>query len=452
MSRFVRRMAPLVALISIAGTAGAQEMDVETAVAMALRSNLGIASEQLNVAHKQLIAETWWNRFYPTTSASFTLSRANREQSTTVLAGGVPASVTLPRWSMQAGISSELILSMNMFPGVQLARLDYALGTIGLEQARREVERDVRKAFYDLVLQKQQIALTEERIGTAERRYRTALANYNAGRVDEFTMLSARVAWENQRPALTGLQTRYQLGLMQFRNQLGLAVTSTVVPAGTIDPPPIEVEMALVDQNGIERRLDIQQLDLVHTILLEQERVIDTAGPQGRYPFLRLAFNWAPTFTRDPWGDSWFDRDNWNDNGRFSITVVQPLDSLIPKSQTRNSLADAQRQIAQNRIQRDQALRGAEIQVRSLIMSINAAREQVAALESNIALARRAFELAEIGYRNGLRDLSEVQNAEVDLKDAEFQLLQQKKDIMDSLLDLEHALNTTLIPRPRNNQ
>lgn len=440
-TRRVARTATIVAVLvaALAIPAAAQNnIDLETAIAMALQNNLGIESEMLAARQKKLIADTWWNRFYPQASASYTLGRLNEEPAAS------PLNPDPARWFMQANLNFSLDLTLQTFPGYSLAQMDYQMGLISLADARRQIERDVSKQFYNLLLAGEQIALVEERIATAERRYNQAQVNFNNGLIDEFTLLSAQVGVETQRPALTALQGAYQQQLLAFRNSLGIPLHVPVNPVGAIDPPRITFTEGDIEEGLLRDRLDIRQLELLHRIQEEQIRVIDYSQG-GRMPFVRFGLTIDPAFQGDPWADSWFDGDSWSQrSGQFSITVVQPLTGWLPFSQQRNEMEGVRTEIARNRLTIDQALRGAEIGVRGLLLGIRSSQQTMAALQENIRLARRAYELAEIGYNNGLRELLEVQNAEVDLKDAEFQLLQEQKAVMDNLLDLVYELNVTM--------
>jgi outer membrane protein TolC len=420
----------------------AQEIDLETSVAMALSSNLGLESEMLELKQKKLIADTWWNRFYPGISARATMARPNKEPTSPGSPfPGSPSVPAAPRWNLSTGLDMQLNLSMQMVPGVNLARLNYDNGRITLEDARRQVERDTTKQFYSLLLLKEQIRLARQQIDTAGRRYEQARINYENGLVDEYSRLSAQVAWENQKPRLTGLEVQYQQALLAFRNNLGVPLTRPLEPVGTIDPPSLTMQLQDVTRELLERRLDLRQLEYLDQILQQQYNLTDA----GRAPTLSFGWSVDPAFSGDPWKDDLFDGDRWDQrSGAFTITVRQPLDPWLPFSQLRNELADVRKQQQQNAIRRNQAVTGAEIEVRSLIRAIRAAEETVDALDFNIELARRAYELAEIGYNNGLRDLLEVQNAEVELQSARFELLKQRKQIMDNLLDLQYALNVSI--------
>lgn len=430
------------------GSALPEQIDLETAVALALQSNLGIESEMLAVRQKKLIADTWWNRFYPQASASVTMGRLNEQPSPSPLAiflqqqPGGPPPEDPPRWFMSGQLNFSLDLTLQTFPGISLSRLDYEMGLLTLAEARNQVERDVGKQFYNLLLTAEQIALMEQRIASAERRYEQAQVNFANGLIDEFSLLSAQVAVENQRPALKAMQGGYQQQLLVFRNTLGLPLRTQVVPVGTIDPPAVDREV--LETAMFQNRLDLQQLRLLEQIRKEQIRVNDFS-PGGRYPFLRFGLTVDPRFEGDPLQDSWFDRERWNQqSGAFTITLVQPLTAWFPYSQQRNEITGLEREIERNRLNMEQAIRGAEIRVEGLLLGIENSQRTMVALTENIRLARRAFELAEVGYNNGLRELLEVQNAEIELRDAELQLLQEQKNVMDNLLDLIFELNVSM--------
>jgi outer membrane protein TolC len=449
--------------LAVAAPAFAQSdsraIDLETAVARALQSNLGIESEMASVRQKRLVADTWWNRFYPSASAGYTLGRRNTDSTVSGVApvqsdpgpspgtfdSVAPFEQEQPRWFMSANVDLSLVLTLQMIPGISLARLDYENGLITLDEARARVERDVSKQFYELLLLQRRIALQEEQIENAQARFEQAQANFDAGLIDEFSLLSSQVSLENLRPALAGLQVQYQQSLLTFTNSLGLPLTADIEPRGEIDPPTIEVETTAVDDAFLRNRFDVRQLQMAQQLIVEQQRAADYNPQSGRAPYLRFGFNVDPAFQGDPWEDSWFDFDAWNQrSGAFTVSVIQPLDAWFPYSQTRNQLSDFETQLEQNRLNLQQALRGAEIRVRGLLLQIRTSQQTVEALNQNVELARRAFELAEIGYENGLRDLLEVETAELDLRDAELNLLEEQKNIQDAILDLEFELNATV--------
>lgn len=433
-------------------------LDVESALALALESNLGIQSQEINVAQKQLIRDSWWNRFYPSISARASMGRMNEEQTASGVApvpGGssppgtfdyvAPFDEELPRWNLSTALEMNLRLTPALSPGINLAGIDLGASRIELRDQQAKVERDVQKSFYELLVTQSQIRLTEERIRTAENRLEQTRLNYEAGLVDEFTLLSARVNVANLRPRLAQLRNGYQQQMMRFKMQIGADLDEQIRLTGSIEPPDgvdaLRDSLGAVDQEELNGRFDIQGLRQRAMILREQERLTRYQS----YPSLNLGFSVDPTFQGDPWADSWVDGDRWSQrSGMFSISIVQPIDPWIPRSQTQNELKGAERQLVQNQLNLRQAMTGAEIEVRSLISNVESSLESIEALELNVELAERAYDLAEQAYNNGLRDLTEVEQAEVDLQDARLQLIQEQNRIIASLLDLEYSLNSSM--------
>jgi outer membrane protein TolC len=52
--------------------------------------------------------------------------------------------------------------------------------------------------------------------------------------------------------------------------------------------------------------------------------------------------------------------------------------------------------------------------------------------------------MAEEAYNAGSRELLEVQNAEIELKSAQLEVLKEKYTYLSALIDLEYQLNTKI--------
>ncbi|MCL2600234.1 MAG: TolC family protein, partial [Treponema sp.] len=87
-----------------------------------------------------------------------------------------------------------------------------------------------------------------------------------------------------------------------------------------------------------------------------------------------------------------------------------------------------------------QMIRGTEIQIHNLMLTLERIQLTMDALEQTVALAERSFALTEQAYASGLVDLFQVQNAEMSLRQARVQLYEQQFNYLNGLLDLEYAL------------
>ncbi len=412
-------------------------LTVDDAVDLAVENNLTLGNERLDLEKARRQRNTVWNRFLPSTSVTGTLLRYNEEPINP--STGAPGS----RWGVQGRLSAELDITLQLFEGIRLAILDYERGLIAVEDARKLLVRDVQKAFYNLLVLEEQIAIAEEAVAIARDQYERTQINFENGVADEFTLLSARVDLESRRPVVASFRVAYAEAKLAFAQLLGLDIGTNMVLDGTVEPQIVSLVADNVVDNLMMDRTDLQELRQAVRL---QEGVV-RARVAGLYPILSLGYTADPTFVGDPFEDAWFDdTDNeWvQPQGAFSISITQPLDGLIPGSQTQVAIADERTNLAQLENQLIQAIDGAEIEVRSLVNRLETTRVSLDVQELSVELAERAYELAVEAYNVGSRELLEVRNAEQDLHDARLRLLQEKSTYKNALLDLEYALNTTI--------
>jgi outer membrane protein TolC len=428
-------------LILAAAVIPAQEsprvITVDQAVELAVERNLTLENDRLDLEKSRRQRNTVWNRFLPSTTVSGTLLRYNEEQTDPVT--GAPAG----RWGVQGRLSAELNITLQLFEGIRLAILDYERGVIAVEDARKLLVRDVQKAFYNLIVLEEQIAIAEDAVEIAQEQFDRTQINFENGVADEFTLLSARVALESRRPVVGNFRQAFEEAKLGFSQLLGLDIGTEFELEGTIEPEIVSLDADRLVAEFLMDRTDIQELRQVVEI---QERVV-RAQQAALYPILGLGFVADPTFTRDPFEDPWFDdvENDWiQPQGAFSISIIQPIDGLIPGSQAQVRIADERTNLQQVRNQLMLATDGAEIEIRSLVDRLETTRVSLGVQELNVELAERAYDLALEAYNVGSRELLEVRNAEQDLRDARLQLLQEKSTYTAALLDLEYALNTTV--------
>ena len=424
------------------------QLDIDTAVELALSYNLGIRSQRIDLTIAERDYAHRFNVLIPQFAAQGTLARPNNapqfqdDPRWEMLGMGIEAEDP-PRWNISGTVSAQLTLSAQMLHGVRAVTNAYHNSQTELQDAEREIEKQVRTLFYQLLLQQEQLALSQQRLAAAQARLDEVEQNYQAGLVDELTLRRTQVALETQRPAIL----RQQQGFTTAKQNLA----ATIGIAGLTDIRDIEI-IGSIEQ--AQRTLTAEQELLM---LLDRNSDIRSAqrGTQGiqtridltrseMLPSLTLAYSLNPTLSGDPFSGDVTDSDNWNDRGSFSLTLRQPIDPLLPGSRTRQQLANQRDQLKQMELRVDQARSGVELQTRRLAGEISAANQSIESLQSNVELAERAFELAEEAYNSGLRDFSVVRDAEIDLADSRLQLLQEQHRVIELLLELEYLLNTPM--------
>ncbi len=461
MKRSLNILMLIIILITIFTTALAAEqieLDIDKAVEIAMVNNLNLESTRLDVAIKKRAADLAWNRFIPAVQMSTTMMRWNTEQSgnflqeepSSALGFGIydrviAGSYNLPRWGLSGGMDISLTLNYALFKEIEGTKIDYKSGIISYDSAVRQLERDVRKNFYNILVFEENLGLMEQNIKAALDRFNQAEMNYKNGLIPELSVLSAQVGYENMKPSFTEMKLAYATMKNRFKILLGIDLETDLLLTGNIEIDPVKLDSNKLTDLYLSRRSDIKSIN--NSI---QSLEIKKSALQFRTmtPMLVLGLNFDPSFNLDPLEDNWFKNmeDNWSQkSGMFRMTLAMSLDSLIPGSPAQAGIKDMEDRISQTKLGLAQARTGAEMEIKTLVMQLNKSREQLQILDLNIRLAEKAYSLSMEAYNAGGRELLEVEDSERDLNNAKLEVLKEKYNYITGLLDLEFALNASLM-------
>ncbi|MDR0383097.1 MAG: TolC family protein, partial [Spirochaetaceae bacterium] len=149
------------------------------AVALAIKNNLTLERQRIGTDTKRRASDYVWNKFLPTLNV---LGGANLDSRNSTTKNDPPSTtMTTDSFStgFQAQIQAQLNINMAMFEGIRSVKMDYETGLLSLEQAKLQLERDVRKAYYNILLAEEQLKQllesqrnAEEQAISAETQYR----------------------------------------------------------------------------------------------------------------------------------------------------------------------------------------------------------------------------------------------------------------------------------------
>jgi outer membrane protein TolC len=431
----------------------------DEAVNLALKNNLSLESSRTSLSTKKRASDLSWNQLIPSVTVAGILSRDNEITSQSVsipIPGtGIPITyegitgtvgpqffvsdpIDIPQWHIAGNIQMSLTLNAAMFEYMKRLRIDYEGGLLSYEKAKSQLERDVRKAYHNILLLQENIALMRGSYENAERQVQMAQANYNAGLAPELTLLQARVARENMRPIIDQVENGMKLAMAQFAMFLGLDynVNFELIPLSE-NTGFIPLNVTEMISKASREKPDIQELR--HTILMmESARKLQL---HALTPSITLGWNTTSVFIKDPWNDSWFDNsDNWKKSGSFSLTFGVRLHSLIPFSPDFQGIKNLDDQIKTATIGLAQMINGTEIEIYNTVLALERTRTNTQAQAQTVILAEQSYRMTEEAYRAGLQDYFQVQNAEQSLRQARVQLLEQQFNYLNGLIDLEYSI------------
>ncbi|MCL2196602.1 MAG: TolC family protein [Treponema sp.] len=446
-----------------------RQLTPDQAVDLALKNNLSLESSRTSLSTKKRASDFSWNQFIPSITIGGGLSRSNEasKQSgfipleqiplnplytnpltgTSLLPPGVPEfygvvpySIELPQWNVVGNIQMSLSISAAMFENMRRLRIDYEGGLLSYEKAKLQLERDVRKAYHSILLLQENITLLRGSYQNVESQVQMAQANYDAGLAPELTVLQARVARENMRPAIDQVENGLKLSMAQFAMFLGMEYNAEfeLVPV-TEAAEFISLDVTEMISKAASGKPDIQELR--HTIMMMQSARRSLVF--SLTPALSLGWTSQSLFNplKDPWKDPWFEnKDDWIRSGSFTIMLGVRLHSLIPWSQDFQGIKNMDDQIRTATIGLAQLINGTEIEVYNIVLSLERIHLNTRTLSETVTLAEQSYRMTEAAYRAGLQDYFQVQSAEQSLRQARVQLLEQQFNYLNGLIDLEYSI------------
>jgi outer membrane protein TolC len=419
-------------------------LTVDKAVEIAVANNLLLKGAAVDLAADERAFKTVWNSFLPSVNGSVGLSYADQLftdiESTSTGIPGLDAMFASEPWSMTIGVQAQLALNMGLFAGIRATKIDFQAGKLTYEQAHMKLVRDIKKGFYGLIVTLASLDLLQLNIDMAEKRYKQAQANYRAGLIPEVEVLRAQVMYENLKPAFKKAETAYQNQLMMFKFLLGLDLKQEIVIDGTLDTTVYEFDADKLITTLLPSRLELRILDLQ---ILSLEEAKKGTMYQMYSPTVSFNAGWG-TQVADPGESANWEEGTFRDNFQFGVTVIVPLDGWVPGSKTDNAVKKFNDNLVLLRQARQMASESARMEVYSIVYGLNNTKSSLGAMEYNLQLARKTWQLTDDAYRVGTRELLDVESAQNELFKAESDVLMEKYNYMAGLLDLEYALSVPL--------
>lgn len=420
MSTHFRFLLPLLLMISLAGAAPAEDLrtlTLDQALAIAGERNraIALADELRNRAEGLYITER--AAALPRLTARGTLARGDTDISGTAAYDRREASLQLDQALFTWG---------EVQAAVRAAKMNLQTADERLRASRQDALRDAATAFYNVLLARELNDVFRQTLEQKSRRLNEARRRNSVGLATDYDVLVTEVAEANARPDV--VRTDNLIRSRRDRLSLILGLGEPVEAIGDLSvapvaPPHYEEAVAVAR----ERRPELR--DLRQRIGIAGELI--TIAKAGDKPRLDLSGLYA-------WNDIDAD-DNRNDLTQWEVglKLSWPLfDGLATSGRVRQ----ARSELAALRIDEQLLLDTIALEIREAIDRINVAMELTRALEGTVNQARRLLQLSEKGFEYGVKIRLEVDDAELNLRQARSSLAQARRDYLVAEVELARAM------------
>jgi outer membrane protein TolC len=317
-----------------------------------------------------------------------------------------------------------LSVSQNLFSGGRVSAQNEAAqagkrsADIELTAQRAQNILDVTQAYYDAALADRLVSITESSFNQTENVLKQVQLNKNVGNVSEFELLRAQVTRDNQRPLLIQRRSDREVAYLRLKQLLNIPLEQSVAlttPIDNVDNLPAGIRVAGLkvtsaedpDTTAVNRAAVRQASEAVRA----QQQLVRVARAQ-RIPSLSFNSQYgAVAYPLNGLPGSNDFRYNWT----VGISASLPL---FTGGRIRGDELIAQANLAEARSRLQQVTEFASLDSRVAINALNQARSAWEASRGTSEQASRAYQIAEVRYREGISTQLELNDSRILLEQA----------------------------------
>jgi len=298
--------------------------------------------------------------------------------------------------------------SQNIFTGGRLtaqqdaARARKHSADIDLSAAEAQLVLNVTQSYYDAILADTIVKISRDALAEADEVYRQTNLAYQVGEKAEFDALRAKVARDNQIPVVLQSEDNradayYRLKqLLNYSLDDSLQLTTPIVDS--------QARFAMMSDTATDRRASVEQaIDNVHASNA-QVRIAESA----HWPQISISSSYSPVAYPSnlfPNGSDWL--TNWTAGINLSIPIYTG-------GNIGGNVEVAEASVEQADARLEQTREAAAMDARTALNTLHSAEANLRSTASTAAEARRAYDIANVRFTQGI-------STEVELDDARIQ-------------------------------
>jgi outer membrane protein TolC len=340
------------------------------------------------------------------------------------------------QWRL-GGNATWTIFNLSQWSQLGASNAATRVSTLQLSQQQSLTILTVASAYYDAALAAQLVTITEFTLDQAERTLKDVTLGRDVGTQSEFEQLRSRVARDNQIPVVTRARANRDITITRLKQLLDVPLSTVITLETPLDdrqdpgtlPSDVDTLLQGADTASSERAVVRTALETV-----SQNEQLNAAAGRLWIPTLTTSMNYNRAgFSADfiPVGDEF--ANDWNFIAVLNWPIFTSGRILGTKKQTAANL-DAAR--LQAKLTREQAALDNE----TVYARLREAEDNGRATASVVEQATRAYEIAELRYREGLSTQTELQDVRLQLEQARANQAQAARDLQVARLRL------TLLP------
>ena len=341
------------------------------------------------------------------------------------------------RWSADIRVTQSIYEGGRINSALRTARLTREQALLRHQTIIADVLRDVRVAYYDVLVAQQLIAVQEASLKLLQQELEETTKRLDAGTVPRFNVLRAEVEVANARPKLIRARNAFRTGKDRLATLLG-----ENIPRGTDELPleltdkleaaPWNVDLSAAIAQALEHRTELEALRKAET--LRAENVTNAKG--GYKPSVQIFAGYGTKSSQFS-SDLTEELHGWEAGAQMSWNV---FDGFL----TKGRVQEAEGLRRQTEEELAEAARSVELDVRTAYSSFLEAGAVLRSQEKVQESAEESLRLANARAGAGTATQLDVLNAQTALTEARSTQVQALHGFAVARAKLERAVGPTV--------
>lgn len=316
------------------------------------------------------------------------------------------------------------LLNLDAIYGKSAAHLAVKAREESLKRVREAVNLQVKKAYYGLILARENAQAIEEALSSARRHLNDARAAFDQGMATQADLLAAKVRLAELEEQQISAQHTIANASDGLKFVIGIQDERLVVPEDTLTVPQ-KPQPHFDGQAQVTDRSDLRALHF-QTLAARRNLGMKRSGWLPRVnAFGTVEWNASQAFSKNA--------SNWALGVQLQWKLFDGLGHWGRAKQAKAQVEEAQ-------VHLRQAEEQAKLEMRKAQRAVEAAKERIQVAQTAVEQARESLRIVEERFKEGLEKTSDLLDKEVALTHARLRLLKAKHDYNVAISEMQFAL------------
>ena len=343
------------------------------------------------------------------------------------------------RWNTWSGgvTASMPLVNVQLWQSLAISGDAVELAVEKARESRLGTVTQVKQAYFAALMAKEAFQVYKSVYENALTNLQNIERKYNVQKSSELDLARAKTSYANAIPNVYNAETSIILALWQLKAVMGIDLDTPVDVAGSLEDYSSEMlrDIRDLEEEGLDRNTTLRQL------ALQAEQLAKTVRMQkyAYIPTLAVSFSYSMNAMTN---DFKFKEYKWTP---YSFVGLQLNIPIFSGGKRYHDIKQAQVQADELDYQRVNTERQLRIAIRQQLQTMETAMRTRVAAEDALGSAQKAYDIAAMSYEVGRATLTDLDNAQLALTQAQLNVTQSVYSFIVAKATLEQTLGYDFI-------